>query len=74
LQDPQKFTPIAIFGLKMYHLATLVSARLDSADRHQSSFDAFTNSPEKKREDEIRAARRYFFKPNIQIWENFGVS
>jgi hypothetical protein len=24
LQDPQKFTQIGIFGLKMYHLATLL--------------------------------------------------
>jgi hypothetical protein len=26
LQDPPKFTPIGIFGLKIYHLATLVKS------------------------------------------------
>jgi hypothetical protein len=27
LQDPPKFTQIRIFGLKIYHLATLVSVK-----------------------------------------------
>jgi hypothetical protein len=39
LQDPPKFTQIAIFGLKMYHLATLVRrilAETATRSRHDS--------------------------------------
>jgi hypothetical protein len=33
VQDPPKFTQIRIFGLKIYHLATLVESRSRSYDR-----------------------------------------
>jgi hypothetical protein len=35
LQDPTKFTQIGIFGLKMYHLATLFQKRVCFPDISQ---------------------------------------
>jgi hypothetical protein len=36
LQDPPKFTQIGIWGLKMYHLATLIKVNLNNKKRKKA--------------------------------------
>jgi hypothetical protein len=86
VQDPPKCTQIGTFGLKIFHLATLLPAASSYDILLWRVFFAFVPSDLLLKEEagshyhlnrenwaaKLRVARWYILKPKIPLWVNFG--
>jgi hypothetical protein len=71
-QDPAKLTKLGIFGMKIYHLATLFytlsQSRWRKKQENESSHDLIFKASQGRVLP--RVARWHIFKPKISIWVN----
>jgi hypothetical protein len=72
LQDPRKFTQIGIFGLKIYHLATLLTVVKISMARMQHTHALLRQLKKDCDRKKVHLNRRYCDSQRHPIWAPFS--